>query len=219
MTEQAPSRRTIPWRGLTLFAIAALATFAFVAIADELREGDIDAIDTTIALAVHTAQTRILDYVMIAFTYIGSGPVLIASIALVSLWAVKRGRRGFAVVLVVNSIAAMVLNPLLKQVFSRARPTLFEVIARPDSYSFPSGHSMSAMSIYGALAAVAIALRPSARLPIVIAATLLVACIGISRVYLGAHWPMDVLAGWAAGVPLVVVTVHLLHRLGRASVD
>lgn len=217
MTEPAPSRRTIPWRALILFAIAATATFAFVAIADEMREGDIDALDTKIALAVHTAQTPILDYVMITFTQIGTGPVLIASIALVSLWAVKRGRRSFAIVLVVNSVAAMVLNPLLKQVFSRARPTLFEVIARPDTYSFPSGHSMSAMSIYGALAAVAIALRPSARLPIVIAAAVLITCIGFSRVYLGVHWPMDVLAGWAAGVPFVVVTVHLLHRLGRTS--
>lgn len=217
MTEPAPTRRAIPWRGLILFAIAALATFAFVAIADELREGEIDALDTRIALAVHTLQTPVLDYVMIAFTQIGTGPVLFASIGAVSLWAWKRGRWGYAIVLVTNSLVAIILNPLLKQVFSRARPTLFEVIARPDTYSFPSGHSMSAMSIYGAIAAVAIALRPSARLPIVLAATILIAGIGLSRAYLGVHWPMDVLAGWSAGVPFVVVTVHLVHRLGKAS--
>lgn len=216
MTEPAPTRRTIPWRGLTLFAIAALATFVFVAIADELREGEIDALDTRIALAVHSIQTPVLDYVMIAFTKLGTGIVLGIAIAGTGAWAWKRGRRGYAIVLVANSVVAVIVNPLLKQIFSRARPTLFEVIARPDTYSFPSGHSMSAMSIFGAIAAIAIGLRPSARLPIVIAATVVIACIGLSRVYLGVHWPMDVLAGWAAGVPFVVVTVHLVHRLGKA---
>lgn len=212
------TQRRFPWRELILFAVAALATFAFVAIADEMREGEVDAIDTRIALAVHRLGTPILDYVMIAFTEIGRGIGHFVAITAVSVWAIKRKRGTYVVVLVATTIAAVILNPLLKEAFSRARPTLFEVIKRPDSYSFPSGHAMSAMAIYGGVAAVAIALRPSARLPIVICAAILIACIGFSRVYLGVHWPMDVLAGWAAGVPFVVVAVHILHRLSRTNV-
>ncbi|NVB82817.1 MAG: phosphatase PAP2 family protein [Kofleriaceae bacterium] len=209
--------RRIPWRALILLAIAAVATFAFVAIADEMREGEIDALDTRIALAVHSLETPVLDYVMIAFTNIGTGPAHFITVLAVSLWAIKRKRVPYVVVLVAVTVAAVVLNPLLKEAFSRARPTLFEVIRRPDTYSFPSGHAMSAMTIYGAIAAVAIALRPSARTPIVICAAILIACIGFSRVYLGVHWPMDVLAGWAAGVPFVVVAVHILHRLQQTN--
>lgn len=210
-------RKKLPWRSLILFAIALAATFAFLAIADELREGDLDDIDTQIAIAVHQHQARVLDYVMILFTKIGTGPVLMAAIAAVAFWSYKRGRHSYVLILAANTVIAMVVNPILKAIFARARPTLFEVIKRPDTYSFPSGHSMSAVVIYGALAAVIIALRPSAKSPVTLAAGFLMLGIGVSRVYLGAHWPMDVLAGWASGVPFLIATVHIVHRAKRGE--
>jgi len=213
--ELATKRKTLPWRGLTLFGIAAAATVLFVKIASELREGELDKLDTRVAIAVHHQQNVVLDVLAISFTLIGSSPFLIAAIASVCYWAYRRGRRSYILIVVATCVIAWVLSPLLKLFFARARPTLFEVITRPDSYSFPSGHSMSAVVVYGALAAVVIALRPTAKPLAVIVAMILITCIGLSRVYLGAHWPMDVLAGWAAGVPFLVTTVHLLHRAQR----
>jgi undecaprenyl-diphosphatase len=210
-------RKQLPWRGLTLFAIAIVATFVFVWVANAVRQGELDDIDTRIAIAIHTHPSVALDMLAIAFTLIGSGPVLIASVVAVCYWSYRRGRRSYILIVIANCLIAMILNPLLKLYFERARPTLFEVIARPDTYSFPSGHSMSAVSVYGVLAAVVIALRPSAKPISVIAALILIVGIGLSRVYLGAHWPMDVVAGWASGIPFLVTTVHLLHRAKRGQ--
>jgi membrane-associated phospholipid phosphatase len=210
-------RKKLPWRSMILFAIALAATFVFLAIADELREGDLDDIDTQIAIAVHQHQASVLDVIMIMFTKIGTGPVLIGAIAAVAFWSYKRGRNSYILILAANTIIAMGVNPVLKQIFARARPTLFEVIKRPDTFSFPSGHSMSAVVIYGALATVIIALRPTAKVPVLIGAVILILGIGFSRVYLGAHWPMDVLAGWASGVPFLIATVHIVHRAKRGE--
>jgi undecaprenyl-diphosphatase len=210
-------RKKLPWRSLFLFAIALGATFAFLAIADEMREGDLVAIDTQIAIWVHTRQSSVLDIIMILFTKIGTGPLLFATSAGVGYWSYQRGRRSYLVVLAANLVVAIVVNPILKQIFARARPTLFEVLKRPNTYSFPSGHSMSAMIIYGGLAAVIIALRPTARPFVVICAAVLIIGIGFSRVYLGAHWPMDVLAGWASGVPFLLAAVHIIHRAKRGE--
>ena len=210
-------RKKLPWRSLILFAIALGATFIFLAIADELREGDLDHIDTQIAIAVHQRQSPVLDIIMILFTKIGTGPMLFATSAAVAYWSYRRGRRSYMLVVVANLVVAIVVNPILKQIFARARPTLFEVLKRPDTYSFPSGHSMSAMVIYGGLAAVIIALRPASRPLVVICAGILICGIGFSRVYLGAHWPMDVLAGWASGVPFLIATVHIVHRAKRGE--
>jgi membrane-associated phospholipid phosphatase len=213
----AVERKQLPWRSILQFGIAAAATILFVWIASELREGELDKLDTRIAIAVHHHQAVPLDILAITFTLLGSGAFLIAAVAATCYWSYRRGRRSYILIVVANCVIAWILNPLLKLFFERARPTLFEVIARPDTYSFPSGHSMSAVVVYGALAAITIALRPTAKPLAVIVAMIMIIGIGVSRVYLGAHWPMDVVAGWASGVPFVVTTVHLIHRARRGQ--
>ena len=92
---------------------------------------------------------------------------------------------------------------------------MFDEITRPETFSFPSGHALLAMAVYGGIAAVLVTLLPWRPVAVIGAAALLIVSIGFSRVYLGVHWPIDVLAGFAAGVPLIVATVHLLHTQGR----
>jgi undecaprenyl-diphosphatase len=72
---------------------------------------------------------------------------------------------------------------------------------------------MSAMAVYGGLAAVLIGLYPKHRWLVIAASAVVIVNVGLSRVYLGVHWPLDVIAGWAAGVLFVVATVHIVHRL------
>jgi undecaprenyl-diphosphatase len=71
---------------------------------------------------------------------------------------------------------------------------------------------MSAIGIYGAMAAALIALYPRSRRLVIPPAIALIIAIGVSRVYLGVHWPSDVLGGWLGGIPPLVVSIHLLHR-------
>jgi len=97
----------------------------------------------------------------------------------------------------------------LKHVFGRARPTLFPEISLPADSSFPSGHSMGSMAIYGTVGRALIALYPEHRRLALVATPLLIAAIGFSRILLGVHWPSDVAAGFAAGVPFVLVARYL----------
>lgn len=215
MTRDPTEERTLPVRGLLLFASAACATIAFVAIAERVLEGHADDFDRTWALAIHSADHDVLDWIFIALTIIGSGPCLWGGILLVSVLAIRNHLWPLAMILAANGILAQVVNVALKHWFVRQRPTLFDEITRPETFSFPSGHSTSAVQIWGAIAAVLIALHPRLRPVIVPVTLLLIAGIGLSRVYLGVHWPTDVVAGFAAGVPFLVVTIHLLHRIKK----
>jgi undecaprenyl-diphosphatase len=215
--ERAAERRILPLKAIVLFAVAGLATIAFVWIAREVLEGDADRFDRTWALAVHELDTPFLDKLFITLTTIGSGPCLWGTVALVGLVAIRGGRWQLSILLAGNALLAWAVNVALKASFVRARPTLFDEITRPSTWSFPSGHSMSAVQIWGAIAAVLIALYPARRAIIVPCTVLLIAGIGLSRVYLGVHWPTDVLAGFAAGLPFLVVSIHVIHRIMRVT--
>jgi undecaprenyl-diphosphatase len=141
---------------------------------------------------------------MLAVTLLGSVPALALLVTLVAAWAFHRGARRIAVVLVAVSVTAQGLNSLLKLAFHRARPDVAWAAAVLRSYSFPSGHAMVSTAAYGAIALVVSRLEPGLRWPAWIGVSLLVLLIGLSRVYLGVHWPSDVIAGFAAGALLVL---------------
>jgi undecaprenyl-diphosphatase len=209
--------RSLPRRALIQFAIAVLATLVFVALAELVLEGRADPIDRSLALEVRKLDNPILDHVMFVITQLGSMPVLAVAVIITAGWLIGTDHRRTTLILVCNLVAAQLLNAVLKLYFARPRPTLFDEITRPETFSFPSGHAMSSMAIYGGIAAVLVTHHRRRRTLIVAGAALLVATIGFSRVYLGVHWPFDVLAGFAAGVPLVMATVHLLHTRARTS--
>ena len=134
-------------------------------------------------------------------------------------YMVMARRPRMALPLVVSVVGARILNSGLKLEFARPRPELVADQAYVDTASFPSGHSMMAAATYltlGALLAQVQSRRGQKAflLGLAIALTLLV---GASRVYLGVHWPTDVLAGWTVGAgwaALVWVLVHILQRGG-----
>ncbi len=208
--------RALTPRTFALFAIAIAASIGFVVLAAFVRTGDLDRVDVAVELAVHRLDSRVCDVVMMAATLVGTSFVVYPAVAIAAALAVHRSRRALAAVLVLDTIVVQVADFILKLVFSRARPRLFEKVALPGDYSFPSGHAMAAMGVYGVVAAVLIALYPRARRVVIVAAILLIALIGFSRIYLGVHWPFDVVGGFLGGVPPLVVSVHLLHRYRQA---
>ena len=199
-------------RVVALFALAALASVLFAVIAGFVAYGWFDRLDVAIELAVHRLDSAPADVVFRGATLIGSDVVIwpVIGVLLVVCW--RQGRRSIAWILIGEAVAEILMNTLLKKLFTRPRPTLFDKVGLPSSWSFPSGHAMSSMAIWGGIAAVLIALFPSRKRVIVPLAVLLIACIGVSRVYLGVHWPSDVVGGWLAGTPFLVAAVYLLHH-------
>lgn len=193
-----------PWRTLVAFAVSFAAVLGFARIAREVAEGETGEMDEFVELAVHSLDAPWLDVVMRVFTFIGTPFFVIPAAVAVSVWAVKKRETRAAVALAVVMVMTEVLNVLLKHTFERPRPTLFQEIETLHSYSFPSGHAMAAAAIYGMMGVVIARLVPRHRLFFVVALPVVIFMIGLSRIYLGVHWPSDVLAGFAAGAFIVL---------------
>lgn len=193
-----------PWRTLIAFGLSFGAVLGFARIARDVAKGETGEMDEFVELAVHSLDAPWLDVVMRAFTFIGTPFFVIPVALLVIVWAVRKRETRAALALAVVMVMTEVLNVLLKHTFERPRPTLFQEIETLHTYSFPSGHAMAAAAIYGMMGVVIARLLPGHRLVFVIALPVLIFMIGLSRVYLGVHWPSDVLAGFAAGAFIVL---------------
>ena len=159
-----------------------------------------------------------LTQVATVLAFLGSPPV-IAGVALVSALTglVWRKVRGAVWTLPIAIIGAGVIIQGVKLIIKRPRPSFFAPLLHESGYSFPSGHSLIAMVVYGLLGYFVIHLfrNRAARLAVRIVTVLLVVAIGVSRVYVGVHYPTDVLAGWTAGVPWLVACLGLHEVLAR----
>jgi undecaprenyl-diphosphatase len=182
-----------------------LATVAFAGVAGIVLWQGTTQFDHSLMLWFRALDNPATSLVMRAASISGSVPVVIVVMALVATWAFrqKAGRLGAVLLSVV--LSADLLNVLLKMAFQRPRPDLFLEIVQPASFSFPSGHTMGSTAAYGLAVFVVAWLRPSLRAPLYVLTPVLVLLIGISRVFLGVHWPTDVLAGFAVGVLMVVI--------------
>lgn len=210
-----PWLRALPPRRLALFGAAILASIGFMILAAEMRAGALDRLDRAVELAIHRLDAHPPDLAMEAAAQLGANEVLLPVVAAVTALAIRMRRRAVALILVIDTVVVIAAYSLLKVMFSRERPRLFDKIELPTGYSFPSGHAMSAVGIYGVVAAALIALYPRTRRPVIAAAIALIALIGLSRIYLGVHWPSDVIGGFLGGVPPLVVSVHLIHHPRR----
>jgi undecaprenyl-diphosphatase len=198
-------------REVILIGIPLVALGLFVKITEDVVTRESTAFDRTISLALHRLADPPLDRVMQGFSTIGSAPVVLPIVVLVIAWSVKRKDSRAAATLAAVALVTEGLNAMLKWAFQRVRPSLWAVVTL-HSYSFPSGHAMAAVAIYGMAAIVAVRLWPSVARPVEIGLPVLALLIGVSRVYLGVHWPTDVLAGFAAGAFILSGGVYLRYR-------
>lgn len=150
------------------------------------------------------------------FTALGSHVVLAVIVLIVSGLLVLRRRDASGLWLIPVTLGAMLLNHGLKAMFGRARPDVVEHLVVVSSPSFPSGHALLSAAVYLSLAAMLGREIPSPvlRRYLMAVAVVLTLLIGGSRVYLGVHWPSDVLAGWIIG-SLWAWGCHV--ALGRAA--
>ncbi|MDQ3321968.1 MAG: phosphatase PAP2 family protein [Acidobacteriota bacterium] len=195
---------------LTGLTAAIAAIFLFGWLAQEVFEGATINFDETVRGAIHQTATPFLTGLMKIFSFLGSTAFLVALglIVAAALYRLKHNRG--LVLFLITTLGEAVLLTALKLSFRRARPEPFFGYALPSSYSFPSGHSLSSFCFYGILAWLITARTENRNLKILvwILTVLLVLLIGLSRIYLGVHYPSDVLAGYAAGL-VWVVTIGL----------
>ena len=192
-----------------LFTFTAAAVFA--KITEDVVENESPHFDRAASLLVHQFDPATLDTIMRGLTSLGTLSVIVCVAAAVLVWCWRKRDTAAFSGLVGIIVLDETLKPLLKNIFDRPRPTLFEKIPALDTYSFPSGHAMAAVAMYGMIAVVIARLAPSLKPWAYWGAAFLALLIGYSRVYLGAHWLTDVLAGYAAGTAILGIGLMWLE--------
>ena len=208
---QHENLRICPTLGRAGLAISAFVIWAFAELADGVVEGESRRFDRAVLLWIHTHSPGWLDGPMRLVTALGYYQVVLPLLVAVVLVFYLKGWRLSATLLLVSTVGSALLTTVLKGVFERARPELFNSGYAASFYSFPSGHATVAVGFYGALTLIlAYRLRGFARWAVVVVGVSLVLLIGFSRLYLGVHYPTDVLAGFLAA-PLWLIFVGVVY--------
>jgi undecaprenyl-diphosphatase len=215
---------------LALLSIAA-GMWAFFELADEVREGEQLRLDRTILLLFrNSADPRDplgpgwLESAVRDVTALG-GTTVIAIVTLSAAgFLLLSGKRGAALFVVASILGATLLSFLIKAGIERPRPELVPHGTPVYTASFPSGHATGAAATYLTLGALLARFQPRRRLKVYLLtlAVLLTLLIGLSRLYLGVHWPSDVLAGWTLGASwalLCWLVARQLQRRGKVETE
>jgi membrane-associated phospholipid phosphatase len=178
--------------------------------------GPIVSLDGAVAVWLQSHATGFATDVLRAVTQLGGATFLLAVTIVAALVLLLKRRIAHAALMGAALVGGEGLNMALKAAFERPRPSFSEPLATAAGYSFPSGHAMVALAVYGALAFVIATSVKSRRAQVLIpvAAAVLVLAIGFSRLYLGVHYVSDVLAAYGAG--LAWLTVCGLALLGAS---
>lgn len=181
-------------------AVAAVAVFA--AIASAVSEGLTQSFDERVLQWFESHRSPLLDLVMLEITTLGTGVVLIMIVLVASVFLWQTQHRWSVYLLMLGVVGGKLINTLLKGLFERPRPSVVQWATDVHSASFPSGHAMSSMVVYGSVAYLVARLdtRKRTRHTTWILAIIVICAVGVSRMYLGVHYPSDVIAGFIGGI-------------------
>jgi undecaprenyl-diphosphatase len=200
--------------------LAIVGTWGFAALAGHVSSGGTQAFDDAVLKWLGLHRMKPLDAFMLEVTSLGTTSVVTMVVGVAALFLWLNQHKHSAMLLLVATFGGIILNNLLKLGFSRPRPDIIAWATTATFYSFPSGHAMSATVVYSTVAYLAARLQRTyrARLAIMLVATLVIALICVSRLYLGVHYPSDVLAGviiglsWAAFCMATLEAIQLYAR-------
>jgi undecaprenyl-diphosphatase len=201
---------------LSLFSAIAFGLTAFL-----VSESQVARFDDSVISFIQGFESPALTAVMKFFSWIGSGPIvtLIALIILLFLYKVWKYRSEL-VLFVTVVVGSSILDQLLKSLFHRARPSLHRLV-EASGFSFPSGHSMEAVALYGILTFLLwrhIANRLGRGVLIFVSLVMIMA-IGISRIYLGVHYPSDVIGGYFASGFWLFAAIWFYQRYKERKIE
>lgn len=201
------------------FLICLVGVVAFGVLADEMGEGDTVGFDSLVRDGVNSFATPILTQLAIFFSFIGDWPFLtVLGLAIFGFLLYIKWKRE-AVIFLITNIGELVFNVSLKLIYQRTRPEPLFEYALPDSYSFPSGHALGSFCFFGILAWILVrnAEHTSQKWAIAIAAALLIFAIGLSRIYLGVHYPSDIVAGYLVAMVWTLTVVFADRSLLKSE--
>jgi undecaprenyl-diphosphatase len=193
---------------VVLVALIATGLYVFLQLADEMSEAEIEGFDRTIFLMFRNPADITdplgppwFEETMTEITSLGGYPILVALIGVVAGYLLVVRKYGPALYLVLSTGIGASISHVLKMLYDRPRPDLVEHLVTTQTASFPSGHATMSTVVYLTLAALIVRLVEdrSARIYVFCVAIFVSIAVGISRIYLGVHWPSDVAAGWALG--------------------
>jgi membrane-associated phospholipid phosphatase len=207
--------------GLHLVAgviVFAAMTFTLGAISEDIRYREpLTVADAQLSTWLHTHQTPLLTSAMFVVTSLGSSLIASCIAVVFGLYLIRRRRFYWLAAFLSSVYGGMLLNRILKYVFQRPRPHFDDPLLSLSSYSFPSGHTMTATVVFGVLAAYLFATTQNwrRRVVIVLVASFLILLVGFSRIYLGVHYLSDVLGAMAEGLAWLALCLTVVYSFWR----
>jgi len=191
--------------------VAIMSFTVFIEITEEMLEQESDAIDEYLLLLVQQFHYPWLTQIMIAVTFLGQPWVLfvLCLLVVIALAYYQQHLEAWSVMIAAGGVG--IINALLKLLFARERPQLWEHAVTVHSYSFPSGHAMGSLVVYGMLGYLLWYYGRRWRWLSLSFIGFLILAIGLSRLYLGVHWPTDVAAGYIAGLVWLIASILSLE--------
>lgn len=201
---------------LAAYAIFSLCVMGFVRLAWEVREKETLQFDKQVLIVINGWSNTFLDSFLPIATDVGGMVGVTVLTLLVMAVLIYRNEYRRALLIIVSVGGATILNFMLKAVFERARPDLWVRLVQETGYSFPSGHAVASSALGIALV---VALWHSRwRWWSVGFATVYILFVGFSRLYLGVHYPSDIIAGWlVSGAWVLAVALLIRSRFGHQA--
>lgn len=189
----------------------ALICFAYLAYM--ISTYDVLAFDTTIREWAYSQRNAVLNRILICITYMGNWQTIVTLGLVLLIYPATRKKIGLP--FAITAASSTIIYKVAKSAFQRPRPDLSVRIIEESGYSFPSGHSMNCIVIYGILIYLIRRYCKDRRIAnvLTIILSLLIIAIGCSRVYVGVHFPTDILGGWSLGIAVLTTAIIIIERI------